>query len=228
MRAAVFDLDGTLADTAADLIGAANICLDRLGLPGLAVGPDSGTAMRGGRAMLRLGLSRAGRMDEALVDRLYPELLDAYGTAIAAHSRLYPGVEAALDRLAEAGWRLGVCTNKPEGLARTLLGELGILERFGALVGADTLPVRKPDPRPLTETLSRLGATASRAALIGDTDTDRRTAAAAGTISILDTFGPEGEGVAALAPEALLADYTHLPDLLERLIPLRPRTRDTA
>ncbi|QDL92231.1 HAD-IA family hydrolase [Paroceanicella profunda] len=218
MRSAVFDLDGTLADTAADLIAAANHCLEPYGTA-LDAAVDASTAFHGGRAMLRLGLSRLGPVDEMAVDRLYPELLAFYGAHICRHTVLYPGVREALDTLAATGWRLGVCTNKPEGLARTLLGELGLLERFIALIGADTLPVRKPDPAPLLETIARLGGTPARTAMIGDTLTDRATARAAGVPAILVTFGPEGIDVARHSPEALIAGYGELPALLENLIP---------
>ncbi|WP_118135707.1 HAD-IA family hydrolase [Oceanicella sp. SM1341] len=218
MRSAVFDLDGTLADTAADLIAAANHCLAPYDVA-LDPAADAATAFHGGRAMLRLGFSRLGAVDELAVDRLYPELLAFYGANICRHTTLYPGVTETLDTLVAAGWRLGVCTNKPEGLARTLLTELGLIDRFIALIGADTLPVRKPDPAPLFETIARLGGTPARTAMIGDTLTDRDTARAAGVPAILVTFGPEGESVARHAPEALMAGYDELPGLLEKIIP---------
>ena len=104
--------------------------------------------------MLRAGLGAPAARDEAAVERLYPRLLELYAAALAVETRLYDGAEAALDRLAAEGWRLAVCTNKPEGLARLLLDALGIGGRFAALLGADSLPWRKPDPRHLTETIA--------------------------------------------------------------------------
>ncbi|WP_410219378.1 HAD-IA family hydrolase [Paracoccus sp. (in: a-proteobacteria)] len=216
----VFDLDGTLADTSGDLVAAANACFRARGLGDL-LDPvaDSLIAFHGGRAMLRAGY---GRMDREMLlppgaeDEDYDQLLAHYGAAIAVHTRLYPGVEAALDRLAQAGHRLAVCTNKPKALAETLLGELAIRDRFAAVIGADTLPVRKPDPRPYQAAVEGAGGTVARSFLVGDTETDRKTAAAAGVRVALISFGPEGEAISRLAPEALLAHFDELPDLADR------------
>ncbi|NNU81095.1 HAD-IA family hydrolase [Halovulum dunhuangense] len=216
MRSAIFDLDGTLADTSADLIAAANA---GLGAELLHPARDQALAFRGGRAMLREGLARAGsHASDTEVERRLPAFLAHYEANIDRHTRLYPGVEGALDSLASAGWVLGVCTNKPAALAETLLGRLGLRDRFAALLGGDSLPVRKPDPRHLTDTIAALGGNPARAVLVGDSDTDRNAAKAAGVACVLVTFGPEGAAVEALGPEALLPDYALLPDLLDRLI----------
>lgn len=220
MRTVVFDLDGTLADTSGDLIAAANACFRAMGAGDL-LDPvsDASTAFRGGRAMLALGLERMGRPDDQdWVDDHYPVLLDAYEAAIDTHTVLYPGAIDAVGALAAAGYRMAICTNKPERLALILLDRLGILDAFGAVVGADTLPVRKPDPEPLREAVRRAGGAPERALLVGDTETDRETSRAAGMPSVLVTFGPDGEGVAALAPEALIGDYGELPGVVERLL----------
>ncbi|MEM1076986.1 MAG: HAD-IA family hydrolase [Pseudomonadota bacterium] len=217
----IFDLDGTLADTSADLIAAANACFEARG-QGAPLDPvvDAATAFAGGRAMLRLGLTRRGEdWSESDVDADYPVLLEAYAEKIDVHTRLYPGALAAVERLRARGCPVGICTNKPEGLAETLMTRLGVRDRFGALVGGDTLPVRKPDPAPLFETISRVGGDPARAVLIGDTVTDRETARAAGIPSMLVTFGPEGEGVSRLAPEALLPHYDQFDDVLRSLFP---------
>ncbi|MEE2861467.1 MAG: HAD-IA family hydrolase [Pseudomonadota bacterium] len=213
----VFDLDGTLADTSGDLVAAANACFRARGLGDLLDPVDDALiAFHGGRAMLRAGY---GRMDADTLlppgaeDEDYYRLLDHYADKIAEHTRLYPGVEAALDRLARAGHRLAVCTNKPEGLAETLLREMGIRDRFSAMIGADTLPVRKPDPRPYQAAVERAGGQVARSFLVGDTETDRKTASAAGVKVALIAFGPEGEAISRLAPEALLASFDDLPDL---------------
>ena len=220
MRIAVFDLDGTLADTSADLIAAANATLAEAGAGG-RLDPDRhrATAFAGGRAMLRAGLGQTGAVDEAEVDRLYQRLLDLYGTSLAVHTRLFDGVEAALDRLADQGWRLAICTNKPERLAALLLEALGIGDRFAALLGADSLAWRKPDPRHLLETIVRAGGDPGNAVLVGDTVTDREAARAAGVPCVLVGFGPEGAAVSALAPEALIAHFNELPEVLDRLVP---------
>ena len=222
MRTVIFDLDGTLADTSGDLIAAANSCFRVMGAGDLLhPKQDAATALRGGKAMLRLGLSRLGRgEDEAAVERHYPDLLDAYGAAIDVHTALYPGAMTAVEAISGAGWRVGICTNKPERLAELLLVRLGVRDAFASLVGADTLPVRKPDPEPLRESVRRAGGDPARAVLIGDTVTDRETARAAGVPSVLVTFGPEGAGpVRALEPEALLEHFDALPDLVSRLVP---------
>lgn len=219
MRTVVFDLDGTLADTSGDLLAAANACFQAMGEDDvLRVETDAGTALRGGKAMLTLGLTRLGRMDAALVDSYYPMLLEAYGAAIDTHTFLYPGAMQAVADLSAMGYGVGICTNKPEALAEQLMASLGARDAFGALVGADTLAVRKPDPEPLFETARRLGGDPAKTVLIGDSVTDRETARAAGVPSVLVTFGPSGEDMAALTPEALLHDYADLPDMVQDLI----------
>jgi phosphoglycolate phosphatase len=204
----VFDLDGTLADTAGDLLAAANACFDR---PWLGPG-DALVAFAGGRAMLELGYRRRGVAGDLAAD--YPRLLAAYAAAIDTHTRLYPGALAALEALRTMGLTLAVCTNKPEGLALTLLDRLGILSLFGAVVGADTLPVRKPDPAPYRLAVERCGGALSF--LVGDTVTDRDTARNAGVRVALVGFGPEGAGVARMAPDAVLDHFDDLPALAGR------------
>jgi phosphoglycolate phosphatase len=218
MRSVIFDLDGTLADTSCDLIAAANTCFRSEGLGDL-LDPlaDAATALRGGRAMLSLGFSRVEGFGEADVNRLYPALLAAYAEGIDRHTVIYPGAMEAIARLRADGYGIGICTNKPTALAEELMRRLGVRAAFGALVGADTLPVRKPDPAPLWETVRRLGGDISRTCLVGDSDTDRRTAAAAGCPSILVTFGPSGDQMAALAPEALIGHFDELPATITAL-----------
>ena len=219
MKSVVFDLDGTLADTSADLIAAANACF--LGMGERAVldpVADAGIAFRGGRAMLRAGLERLGRPDDAVVEAWYPRLLAAYEAEIDRHTVLYPGAMAAVEALRGSGHAVAICTNKPERLARILLDRLGVARAFGALVGADTLPVRKPDPRPFREAVARAGGAPGRAMLVGDTVTDRDTARAAGAPVALVTFGPNGAGAAALEPDALLAEYGELEGIAGRLL----------
>ena len=221
MRCVIFDLDGTLADTAGDLIAACNAALGALGhAPQLVMGADDAVAFRGGRAMLRLAAERLALEDDgAMVEAGYPLLLSAYGEAIDTHTTLYPGAMEAVYRLKSKGVAVGICTNKPEGLAETLLARLGIRGDFAALVGADTLPVRKPDPAPLVEAVARAGGALERSVLIGDTVTDRETARAAGRPCALVTFGPTGRAVADLEPEALIDHYDGLDAIIDRLIP---------
>ena len=222
-RGALFDLDGTLADTSGDLIAAANATLAARGAPGrLDPAADAGLSGKGGRAMLRAGLARSGAPAaevEPWVEDALPLFLAQYEAAIAVHSRLFEGVETALERLEAAGWRLAVCTNKPEGLARLLLAELGVLDRFAALVGADTLPVRKPDPRPVWAAADRAGAARARSVMVGDTVTDREAARAAGLPCVLMDMGVSADVVAELDAEVVLDRYADLPAALDRLRP---------
>ena len=215
MRCVVFDLDGTLADTSADLLAAANASLPRA-----VLGPeDALTAFHGGRAMLRLGFSRLEvPWTEADVNLQYPVLLDAYAEGLDRETKLYPGAVAAVEALRKAGYATAICTNKPEGLAVELVKRLGIADLFGALVGADTFPVRKPDPLPYIAAVERTGGTVARSLLVGDTQTDRDTARAAGVPIVLVTFGPEGHAITRLNPDALLHHYNDLPALAETLI----------
>lgn len=215
MRCVVFDLDGTLADTSADLLAAANASLPRA-----VLGPgDALTAFHGGRAMLRLGFDRLGMVwSEADVDAAYPLLLEAYRGGIATHTRLYPGAMTAVEALKAAGIAVSICTNKPEGLAELLLTALGVRDAFGALVGADTFPVRKPDPIPYRAAVERAGGVVGRSMLVGDTETDAKTGVAAGVPVALVTFGPEGAGVRRFNPAALLDRFEDLPGLAGRLL----------
>jgi len=220
MRCVIFDLDGTLADTAGDLIAAANAALGVMGhAPQLVMGRDDATALRGGRAMLQLAADRMGMVQAApMIAAGYPLLLAAYGDAIDQHTTLYPGAMDAVARLKARGIAVGICTNKPEGLAETLLTRLGVRAEFAALVGADTLPLRKPDPAPFFEAVARAGGARGQSCLIGDTVTDRETARAAGRPCALVTFGPLGQSVADLAPEALIDHYDALDGVIDRLL----------
>jgi phosphoglycolate phosphatase len=220
VRTVIFDLDGTLADTSADLIAAANACFRGLG-HGDVLDPaeDAATAFRGGRAMLRLGFGRVQPgFSEADVDAQYPGLLAAYEAGIDRETRLYPGAEEAVRALLAAGYATGICTNKPERLADILLARLGVRALFGSLVGADTLAHRKPHPAPYVAAVERAGGDVARSVLIGDTVTDRDTGRAAGVPVVLVTFGPGGPGAGALEPEALIGHFDELPDVIARLI----------
>ncbi len=225
MRGAIFDLDGTLADTAGDLLAAANAALAPRGLPLLDPEADKPYAGRGGREMIRRSLALAGRdplgaEETALTDAIYPELLTAYESRIAEETRLFDGVETCIEALLVSGWKVGVCTNKPERLALILLERLGVLGSFGAVLGADTLPVRKPDPEHFRETCRRIGADPARSVMLGDTRTDLDTARAAGVPVILTSFGFAAEPMDVLAPDHVIAHYREAAEALERLMPL--------
>lgn len=220
MRTVIFDLDGTLADTSGDLLAAANVFFRGLGHGDvLTTATDGGTAVRGVRAMLALGFGRLGLdFNEADIDAQFQVVVDAYAKDIANHTTIYPGAREAVSRLRDAGYKVGICTNKPEGLAEQLLAELDFRDVFHSLVGADTLPVRKPDPMPFVEAVMRAGGDPTRAVLVGDTQTDRDTSTNANAPSILVTFGPGNFDVSTLNPEALLDHFDDLDEVVSRLI----------
>ena len=220
MRTIVLDLDGTLADTAADLVAAANATFAAEGIDArLDARADADVALKGGRAMLGRGLERArGRAEEAEIDALYQPLLDHYEGAVATHTQFYPGAVEAVAEMRAAGWRAAVCTNKPERHTLALLDALGLRGHFDAVVAADTHPERKPHPMPYREAVAAAGGDLARSVMVGDTETDRETARAAGVPCILVTFGPEGRAVERLAPEALLERFSDLPEVAARLV----------
>ena len=219
MRTVIFDLDGTLADTSGDLIAAANACFRDLGLGDLLdPATDAATALRGGRAMLTLGFGRVEGFGADEIDRQYPRLLEAYGQDVASRTTLYPGAMAAVEALRAAGYAVGIATNKPEHLAERLMTALGVRDSFASLVGADTLSVKKPDPEHHFEAVRRAGGDPRRSLLVGDTETDRMTSRNAGVPSVLVRFGPGGDAVDALAPEAVIDHFDELPGVVARLL----------
>lgn len=220
MKSVIFDLDGTLADTSGDLIAAANACFVKNGEKAL-LDPvkDAPTALRGGRAMLTLGFSRIGcRLNEQDLQEYYEGFLKIYADHIDHHTYLYEGVETCLNILRQQNYALGICTNKPEALAKDLIKRLGVAHYFAAIFGADTLPVRKPNAQHLFATIEAVGGTSVQSVLIGDTLTDRETAKNASVPCILVTFGPGESNVADLKPEGLLDHYNDLPEMLKRFL----------
>jgi phosphoglycolate phosphatase len=217
-----FDLDGTLVETAPDLIRATNHVL---GIAGLE--PVEPVAIRpsisfGGRAMIVRALEiRGARLAEAEVDRLLDIFLQHYADNIAVESHAFPGLETALDQLAGQGARLAVCTNKREGLSRQLLEALGLVSRFAAIAGRDTFSVYKPHPDHLTGAIRLAGGDPKLAVMIGDSDTDIRTARAAGVPVIGVPFGYTDTPIEQLGPDAVIPHYDHLLGAIERIRPMR-------
>ena len=157
-RTVVFDLDGTLVDTAPDLIAALNYVLDREGLPPVPLHSARNMIGAGARKLIERGLELEGRaMSVGDIDRLTRDFIDYYAAHIADASRPFEGLEAALDDLGAQGYRFAVCTNKLEWLSKRLLDELGLSPRFSAICGADTFGVSKPDPVILQQTVARAG-----------------------------------------------------------------------
>lgn len=219
MFTVIFDLDGTLADTSGDLIAAANVCFRDMGF-GDVLDPKqhSGTALRGGRAMLRLGHDILGRdPDDAVIDRYYPMLLEAYRTDIDTHTAFFDGALNAVEQLKSDGHRVGICTNKPEDLAVLLLTRLGVLDQFHSMIGADTLAQRKPHAAPYIEAVRRAGGDVAKSCLIGDTKTDRDTALAAGVPCVLVDFGLGDQNVHDLAADHIITDFEQLPAIVRTM-----------
>jgi phosphoglycolate phosphatase len=210
-----FDLDGTLADTAPDLTASLNHALGALGRP--AVPHESVRHMvgHGARALLEKGLAATGGTAPELVDRGFPIFLDFYKRHIADETRAYPGVEAAMDVLAARGVSLAVCTNKLESLARELIDALGWRDRFAAIIGGDTLPVRKPNPAPLFAAIA--GAGGGRAAFVGDSITDTDTARAGAIPCVAVSFGFADRAPELLGADVLIDHFDDLIPALERL-----------
>jgi len=210
-----FDLDGTLADTASDLSAALNHTLERFGRP--AIDPDSVRHLvgHGARSLIRKGLAATGDAPEELVEQGLSIYLEYYGDHICVGTTLYPALEDAMDVLAGFGVSLAICTNKGELLSRRLVDALGWNGRFASIIGADTLPVRKPDPRPLHEAIARAGG--GRAAFVGDSITDAETARAAGVPFVAVSFGFSDRPVGELGGDAVIDSYADLVTVLERL-----------
>jgi phosphoglycolate phosphatase len=218
-RIVVFDLDGTLVDTAPDLIGALNFILDREGLPPVPLHAARSMIGAGARKLIERGLELEGRA--ATVDditRLTSDFIDYYAAHIADASRPFDGLESALDDLDARGYRFAVCTNKLEWLSKLLLDRLGLTSRFAAICGADTFGVAKPDPVILQQTVARAGGQLSSAIMVGDAGPDIGVARRAGIPVIGVEFGYTDVPIADLKPDRLIRHMRELPAAVESLM----------
>lgn len=211
----VFDLDGTLADTAPDLTAALNHSLIKLGRPAVPEETVRHMVGHGARALLQKGLAATGEMTEALVDEGFPIFLDFYADHICEGSTAFPGLETALDELAGMNVKLAVCTNKLERLSRLFLDAIGWRDRFDALVGGDTVGVRKPDPAPLLEAIARCGG--GRAVFVGDSVTDTTTGKNANVPTVAVTFGFSDRPAAELGADSVIDHFDQLIPALRAL-----------
>ncbi len=217
-EAVVFDLDGTLVDTLPDIAGALNRLLAEERRSPLDDGAiramiGDGAARLVERALAATGEAAGGDALAGLTRRY----LALYSADLSGRSRPYPGADEALDALRAAGVRLAVCTNKPEAPSNTLLADLGLAGYFAAVVGGDSLAVRKPDGRHLLATLARLGADAARAAMVGDNANDVAVARAAGVPVVLVSHGYTQTPARALGADAVIEHFTELGGALSRL-----------
>ena len=207
----VFDLDGTLVDTAPDLLDSLNHCLEIAKLAPAQPGDLRRFVGMGGKVMIERAF--AAQRQELARDRL-AELLAAFLTHYTDNmpggSLLYPGVEQAMRRFEDAGFLLAVCTNKYESLATKLLAALGVDARFAAICGQDTFDYRKPDPRHLLSTIERAGGDPSRAVMVGDSRTDIDTAKAAGIPVVAVDFGYTDRHVREFEPSRVISHFDEL------------------
>jgi phosphoglycolate phosphatase len=214
----VFDLDGTLVDTAPDLIETLNVVFTRDGLPPLDYAAARDMIGGGARRMIESGLKLQGRvLADDVVDRMFADFIAHYAVHVADRSQPFPGLDAALDRLAERGCRLAVCTNKLEGLSRLLLETLGLASRFAAICGQDTFGIQKPDPEILRLTIEAAGGTMQRAVMVGDSGTDIATARAAGIPIVAVDFGYSETPIRELRPDRLISHFNELVDAVYAL-----------
>lgn len=207
----VFDLDGTLIDTAPDLIATLNVILSREGLPPVPL--ESARAMIGGgaRVLLERGLAIDNRKPgEADMKRMLADFIDHYARNIAVHSRPFDGLETALDALADRGYAFAVCTNKLEWLSVRLLEELSLRSRFAAICGGDTFGKAKPDPHSLLQTIAKAGGDPARAIMVGDSAADVGAARGARVPIVGVTFGYTDTPIAKLSPDRVISHMSEL------------------
>lgn len=213
----VFDLDGTLVDTAPDLTSALNYALSVLERPPVAAESVRHMVGHGARKLLERGLVASGGATPAMIEAGVPAFLEYYWQHIADGSRPFPGVGPALDRLAVAGCRLAVCTNKPVALAQGLLGALGWTERFGAVLGFDSVPLPKPDPGHVWATIDAVGGRVEDTVYVGDSMTDVAAARAAGVPVVVVSFGFSDRPASALGADLVIDHYDDLDGALAKL-----------
>jgi phosphoglycolate phosphatase len=215
----VFDLDGTLVDTAPDLINALNFVLGREGLPAVPMKSARNMIGAGARKLLERGLEVDGRhVSSGDLDRLTGDFIDHYAAHIADESRPFEGLEGALDDLSSQGYRFAVCTNKLEWLSKLLLDELGLSSRFSAICGADTFGVSKPDPAILQQTVARAGGQLASTVMVGDAGPDIGVARRANVPVVGVDFGYTDVAMADLKPDRLIGHMRDLPAAVKSLV----------
>lgn len=214
----VFDLDGTLIDTAPDLVATLNLVLARIGLPSVLYAEARNMVGGGARKMIERALVAEGRsLVPAEIDGLVRDFIEHYAAHIADRSRPFDGLEAALDTLAQRGYRLAVCTNKLEWLSRRLLDALGLTSRFVVICGADTFGVQKPDPQLLRRTLGLAGACARKTIMVGDSLNDVAMAKAMRVPVIAVDYGYTETPVLQLGADRVISDLAKLPEAVSEL-----------
>jgi phosphoglycolate phosphatase len=215
----VFDLDGTLADTASDLIATLNVILTREGLAPLPEAQARALVGAGAKALIECGFAASGRdLTPDRLEELYRFFLAWYADHICVETRLYPGVKRALLQLEQEGFRLAVCTNKFEAHAVAVLRQLRVAHRFAAICGRDTFCYIKPDPRHVTLTVERAGGRPESAVMVGDSRTDIVAAQAAGIPVIAVPFGYTDVPVTELGPDRVITHFDELGEAVEAYV----------
>jgi phosphoglycolate phosphatase len=223
--AILFDLDGTLADSAPDIADALNALLQEQGLGEFPL--EAVTKMVGGGVSLLIerALKAHGQSaGESQVGVLASRFLEIYSPRAAEKTRLFPGVREVLEHYHEEGIRLGICTNKPESVTRTILEALEVAHLFGSVIGGDTLPVKKPDPAPLLAALGHLGCDLAQGLMVGDSGADALAARAAALPVILVTYGYTRTPVHELDNDGLIDSFSQLPNAIKSLRNSRKRS----
>jgi phosphoglycolate phosphatase len=214
----VFDLDGTLVDTAPDLMHATNHVLATLKRRAISMDEVRSFVGHGAKALITRGCEATGEpVDPRAIETLYQEFIIYYASNIAAGSRPFPGLVNFLNHASDHGVKLAVCTNKLESLSIRLLDALGLSHHFGAIVGPDTIGIAKPDPRPFHEAVKRLGVASPHAIMIGDSETDILTARNAGVPVIAVPFGYTPKPVESYNPDRLVTHYDDMWEAVEKL-----------
>jgi phosphoglycolate phosphatase len=216
----VFDLDGTLVDTAPDLIDALNAVFAREQMQPVPYDEARNMIGGGARKMIEAAIKLDGRaVGPDDLNRMFRHFVEHYAAHIADRSQAFPGLDAALDKLASRGCRFAVCTNKLEGLSRQLLAALGLTQRFEAICGQDTFGIQKPDPEILRRTIQLAGGHPRHAVMVGDSGTDIATARAAGVPVVAVDFGYSEPPIAELRPDRLISHYDQLTIAVLELAP---------
>jgi phosphoglycolate phosphatase len=218
----VFDLDGTLIDTALDLVDTLNVVFAREGLPPVAYETARNLIGGGARAMIARGIEAEGRvLDPPKLEQMFDDFIAYYSAHVADRSRPFPGLVDALDALASGGYRFAVCTNKLERLSVLLLEKLNLADRFEAICGQDTFGIQKPDPEILRRTIAAAGGNPLRAVMIGDSLTDIRTARAAGVPVVAVDFGYSERPVSEFKPDQIVSHFEQLPAAIAAIFSAR-------
>ncbi len=214
----IFDLDGTLADTAPDLIATLNHVIVPRGLKPALTNNVAKVVGHGAKSMIALAYElNETDLDQATHDALFDEFLDHYKDNLANETRLFEHVVEAMDTLQEGGFDFSICTNKRIEMATPLLKRLNVSERFKAVTGGNSFTFKKPDGRHLQETVQQAGKQLSDAIMIGDSSTDINAAKDAGIPSVAVTFGYSDKPVRELGANEIIETFKMLPEAIGKL-----------